>query len=372
MSLSFGRAAALGLLVGCGAAPARRAGAPPDLLLVVIEGEAPAVEPPGAAEPFVEAEVIHTDPAAGWRALLTGQWPGTVQAAVPNTLHGVLQLYGYTAYAGESDLLRGVFTAEPALGAPPRALPAGCPGALLGGGIEALDRGPQADPLLVIVPLRVDPACGGEEGLRAALAAAARWAVEPERALVVVGLQGGPAGGPLEPAPARPPLWLVGFGEEPAARPGLCSALDVMPTLLTAGQAVVPSDAAGQPLQTLRRRGPAGAPAALIQQAPDGSRAALTRAHRLVVPAGAAPTEGGGPPEAARLELRPPPPAAKAPPGAREGGAAEVASADPERAKAALWSALVAWERAVGGAHPDERVGADALRKVLAEQGYFQ
>jgi hypothetical protein len=65
-------------------------------------------------------------------------------------------------------------------------------------------------------------------------------------------------------------------------------------------------------------------------------------------------------------------PAAKAPPGAREGGAAEVASADPERAKAALWSALVAWERAVGGAHPDERVGADALRKVLAEQGYFQ
>ena len=47
-------------------------------------------------------------------------------------------------------------------------------------------------------------------------------------------------------------------------------------------------------------------------------------------------------------------------------------SADPERAKAALWSALVAWERAVGGAHPDERVGADALRKVLAEQGYFQ
>ena len=125
-----------------------------------------------------------------------------------------------------------------------------------------------------------------------------------------------------------------------------------MPTLLTAGQAVVPSDAAGQPLQTLRRRGPAGAPAALIQQA--------------------APTEGGGPPEAARLELRPPPPAAKAPPGAREGGAAEVASADPERAKAALWSALVAWERAVGGAHPDERVGADALRKVLAEQGYFQ
>ncbi|MBL8617703.1 MAG: hypothetical protein JNM72_18995 [Deltaproteobacteria bacterium] len=370
MSRSLRYLAALASLGACGGAPARRAGAPPDLLLVVIEGEAPAVESPGAAEPFVEAEVIHTDPAATWRALLTGQWPGTAQVAVPNTLHGVLQLYGYTAYAGESDLLRAVLSAEPALGAPPKALPAGCPGAFLGGGIDALDRGPQADPLLVIVPLRVDPACGGEEGLRAALAAAARWAVEPERALVVVGLQGGAAGAPLEPAPARPPLWLVGFGEEPAPRPGLCSALDVMPTLLTAGQAVVPSDAAGQPLQHLRRRGPAGAPAALIQQAPDGARAALTRAHRLIVPAGAAPGEGGGPPAAARLELRPPPPAAKAPPGGRAG--AEAASADPERAKAALWSALLAWERSVGSAHPDERVGADALRKVLAEQGYFQ
>jgi hypothetical protein len=44
---------------------------------------------------FPESQSIHTDPAASLRALLTGQWPGTASQSVPNTLHGVLKLYGY-------------------------------------------------------------------------------------------------------------------------------------------------------------------------------------------------------------------------------------------------------------------------------------
>ena len=352
---------ALGLLLalaGCSEAPApRRPDAGPDLMLIVLEGPPIAgLEAPSSLDRFTEAEAIHTDPAASYRAMLTGQWPGTRTAAAPNTLHGVLHLYGYAVHHGQSDLLDAVFNDDPALregiGAP---IPARC----LKRQVKAaakLDRGPQGDPLLILLPARVDPDCGGEGGLIQGLEAAARWAADRDRALLVVGLSGGPPGASLDAPTAPVPLWFRGQEGEPHERAGLCSALDVLPTLLAVGRAVVPSDAAGQELTQLRRNPKLGA-AALFQRDPFGARVALTPAHRLLLPAGLLP-EGAPlperPPEGLRVELR------------------RADARDPALVTAPLYGTLREWERSIHGEADTERIGSEALRKTLAEQGYFQ
>ena len=342
----------------CAPEPApRRADAGPDLMLVVLEGPpVPGLTAPSSLDRFVEAEVVHTDPVEGWRALLTGQWPGTRTATAPNTVHGVLRLYGYAVHHGESDLLDAVFEKEPSLregiGAP---IAAGCLREQVAAA-KALNRGPQGDPLLIVLPARPSPDCDGVGGLTAGLEAAARWGTERGHALLVVGLSGGEPGAPLETAPERVPLWFRGQEGEPHDRPGLCSALDVLPTLLAVGRAVVPTDAAGQELTQLRRNPKLGA-AALFQQDPAGGRVALTPVHRLYLPGGALPAGAPlpeAPPEALRLQTLIEDPR------------------DPAAVRAALYGTLRAWERSVHGEADTERIGSDALRKTLAEQGYFR
>lgn len=347
----------LGLLACADPPAAKRADAGPDLMLVVLEGPPiEGLEAPSSLDRFVEAEAIHTDPAASLRALLTGQWPGTRTAAAPNTLHGVLRLYGYATHHGQSDLLDAVLDAEPGLregiGAP---LAARCLQAQVKAAPK-LDRGPSGDPLLVVLPARVEADCGGEGGLIQGIEAAARWAAERDRALLVVGIAGGPPAQGLEQPTLPLPLWFRGQEGEPQDRPGMCSVLDVLPTLLAVGRAVVPSDAAGQELTQLRRNPRLGA-SALFQRDPAGNRVVLTPEHRLFVPAAAAPAGSPlpeQPPEGLRVEARRP--------GARE----------PEGLAGPLYGTLRAWERSIHGEDGAVRIGSEALRKTLAEQGYFK
>ena len=332
------RCAALLGLAGCASAPPRPAGAPPDLLLIGLHASPASALPPGPWLQAPGALALGADPAAGWTALLQGQWPGRRVASAPPDLGSVLPLYGYTLMGGPPSGLSGV---PEGLRSPPldgpcladqvAAFAAAAPRGPAKAGIAAGDAG--------------DGACGGEAGLRAGLEAALELQRGAAHPLVVLAFGvTPPAAGPEAPVPAA----AAGPGLAAGAVAGLASPLDALPTAFARAGAVVPSDADGADLAA-RAAGAPGPPALFLQDV-DGIVIVRTDAHRLRL--GPSPGPGlAGP--------------ALGPAESLDGAAAPAHTA-------ALTAAASAWARSLHGATAEDRAGPEKLRALLHEQGYWQ
>ena len=151
---------------------------------------------------------------------------------------------------------------------------------------------------------------------------------------------------------ASAPLYFAGGGFVPGARQGFASLVDLVPTLLTEGRAVVPSDASGTPLQPSSER--AMGPQVVFQQAPGGTVGIRTPDHLLFL------TGIDGPlpaqlPEATTPVVQP-----------LRDGVAPVAEV-----VAPLYQALAQWDRQRRATSAADRMGSDAFRDMLRDQGYW-
>jgi hypothetical protein len=342
-------------LVACSPQPvARRVGAGPDLVVLLLEPDVsgfPVVSYPGAV--FEGAVAATNDADRGFGAILTGRWPLVPRDGQPNTLQGVLRLYGYQAYSRPSSGLQAANDPLFLQGWEAGGLPEG--GCLRGfpEALDRLDRGTAGDPFVVLASWQArDPACGGEVGLKQALSELAAWQAEAptERALLGTGVQL-PLG---DPGTGAFPLFVraAGFPEGPVV--GLATPIDLLPTALALAQAVSPSDAGGG---DLARVVAGNGPPAVFQETklPGGGIevAVVTRRHRLRVPLG---PDGLGltVPSSAILEERTP-----------------GSAVDESDVRLALYSVLHAWWRSTQATTARERMGDEALRKMLDEHGYW-
>jgi len=329
--------AALLALGACGGPPPRPVGAPPDLLLIGLQASPAALLPPGPWLRAPGALALSADPAAGWSALLEGQWPGRGAASPPPSLFSVLPLYGYTVMGGPptgvdlSPTLRGPPLAGPCLRDQVAAFAAAAPPPVAKAAVAAGDA--------------ADAACGGADGVRAGLEAALELQRGAAHPLVVLVFGLTPPPGDAEGAV---PAASAGPGLPAGEVPGLASALDALPTALPRAGAVVPSDADGADLAA-RAAGAPGPPALFLQGA-DGHVIVRTTSHRLRL--GPAPGPGQ--------------------PGPPLGPAEALDGAPAPEASAALMAAAAAWARSLGGATAADRAGPEKLRALLQEQGYWQ
>lgn len=336
------------IAAACSRPPPRGVGDPRDLVVVFLPVEADTPAPAGFSQ-LTEAHLVHTAPAATVQAALTGQWPGTVRAGRPNTLQGVLRLYGYQTVGALPAQWVGADAPWIAEGLDPAPV-AGA--ACLPEQLEAVaELHPQAPDLAVAAVLApVGEACTSAE----AVAALERFLAGPRgqyTILAVVGLSPSAAGGTLPEVDTRHALWLGGAGYPPQASQGLATVVDLLPSLLPEAKAVVPSDATGSELRQVVLHGaPRGAPAVFLQDT-TGTLAVRTREHLLWVPAVTEALPEAAPPAATMRAISGTP-----------------VSAERE---AALYGVLFQWDRQRRAASASDRMGNDAFRDMLRDQGYW-
>lgn len=339
-------------------APQRDSSAPPDLVLVAFEG-APLFEPREltAATVLPGALSVHPSPGTAWAALLTGQWPGTTSASPPNTLHGVLQLYGYQPQLHASPALEAAGERSAWLLQGLERLPGPCPADSLAAALRAPVTDPGGARLTVIAVPADDGACPGSRAAVLAQLSGLAAAGSHPRHVALVGLSAATAD--LRSADLRAQLAFSGPGWDARRVPGPATVVDVLPTLLTLGGAVVPSDASGVDLSLTRTIGPGALPPAVFLQDAAGNALVRTSRHQLWIPTGHREAMGSADPlpqailddlQVHTLDGSPEP----------DAGAAE-----------AVVQTARAWERSLAGRTAADRAGADTLRQILAEQGYW-
>jgi len=346
------RLALLALAVGCTGAPVRSDRAPPDLLVVVLPAGAPATPPTPIADRLAvltDAHAVHTHPAHAMRALLTGQWPGTTSSVRPNTMQGVLGLYGYRTVGHLPDALQPAdapwladgLESDPMAGR-------GC----LTEQLEAVaDLHPTA-PDEAVFTLVVGPWCA--DGHAGAFAALTDLLTDkpPVRQVAVVSLTGQADDAALATADTRAALWLSGPGlATGAGHPGMASVVDVMPSLLPEARAVVPSDATGTNLRAVVQEGDTKASVAVFQQDAQGALAIRTTRHLLRLPPTPVPLPEAVPEGSVLLTA--------------DGQPAE--GADP----APLYATLRHWDQRRRATSAADRMGDAAFREMLRDQGYW-
>ncbi len=336
-------------LGACTGSPPRAADAPPDLLVVVVPSGWGAT-PPAALAPhvlhFPQAQPVHTQPAPAWRSLITGQWPGTVASARPNTVQSVLGLYGYRTVGRAPDV-----AADPAdrfladgLDAAPFSAD-GCLAEHLSTfeGLHPTGSDTAVFGLLVAEGTRCDPASDQ--------AALVRVLTGPKRPHLVTAVVGLTADDWRSPGGAVP-LYLAGEGFPAGSRDGFASVVDLVPTLLSAAGAVVPSDAIGTSLRPAPDR--ATGPQVIFQQAPNGTLGVRTPDHLLVVTGVDAPLPEVAPPSASVMVLP-----------------LTETSGPVDAVVAPLYQALYQWDRQRRATSAADRMGSDAFRELLRDQGYW-
>jgi hypothetical protein len=269
----------------------------------------------------------------------------------------VLQLYGYQpqlhvspalAAAGERSawLLQGLET-----------LPGPCPADSLAAALGS----PLADPggarLTVIAVPAEDAACPGSRAAVLAQLTAPLPSDAHPRHVALVGLTAPTED--LRRSDLRAQLAFAGPGWDARRVPGPATVVDVLPTLLTLGGAVVPSDASGVDLSLTRSIGPKALPPAVFLQDAAGNALVRTSRHQLWIPAAHRAALGAADPlpEAILGEL-----------------SVQTLDGKPEpdaSAAEAVIQTARAWERSLAGRTAADRAGADTLRQILAEQGYW-
>jgi len=344
---------ALGCFVGsagCSSSPKALApGESPDLVLIIADGADGAS--PGAAAlaasgvSFSAAFSADARPEQDHALALTSTWPVALERA-PNSLPGVLSLYGYRT---EASLGEG-FLAEA-----DRGLLAGFD-AVRPGGCEALTSAlalPATEPWFLLVH---QPAGCAPDAALAAVESALEDAGLTDRALVA--FAGGPSSSSALVADTRAPLVI----RDPRAAPShagtryeqLGTTMDLMPTLLLAAGAVVPSDAWGASrLGALRGEFPARV---AVFQRGAGTMGIRTAGHLLVMP------------EPASAEALPS--------GCSAGALTELTEGTARtrgegRETSALCDALLAWRRGLEADSARERMGSEAFGRMLKEGGYW-
>ncbi len=324
------------MCVGCRTTPPRVSNAPPDILLVLLD--TPIQAPASLASDLFQlgdAQAVHTDPIEALQAVWTGRWPGTASTTAPNTLHGVLRLYGYLPVGRlpTTDWKDGLET-------PPWSADACLPAQIA----AASEMQPQPPDLATFVVVGPDP-CGQPNTIEALTSWLHAENTHP-RVLAVVSLGAAPNADWQIESPAT--LWFAGSGFTPGAHDALASAVDVLPTLLAAAGAVVPSDAAGIDLHAVSTQGPAAAPVAVFPQKP-GAVAIVTKHHRLVVPE--LPLPAAAPSEAVLTQR-------------------SEQMAD-DSVQAALYTTLRGWDQQRTATSAADRMGDQAFREMLRDQGYW-
>ncbi len=335
--------------------PARAPDGPPDVLVLAIEDH-----PTFDTRPFSAATVllagmpIHPSTEAGWAALLAGQWPGTRNASPPNTVHSVLRLYGYETFALTTPALDAAAKRGPWLTEGLQPLKGPCAAdAIADFGQRAPAQGQTA--LFAVVGVSDGPSCPSALDAARVLASGRTHPLQ----LIITGLNDPTA--KVAQAEPRAPLVLQGPGWTPARVHGQASILDVLPTALAVAGAVTPSDADGVNLLQYQQLGKAALSPILFLQDADNDLLVRTSLHRLLIPA------------ALRPLLDP---------------TVDIESADPRWAgltaenldgtpagdavRTTLLDAARSWERSLTGTTASDRAGADTLRAMLAEQGYWK
>jgi hypothetical protein len=335
----------LSLLLSCTPDPPRalEPGERPNLALIVADGATGDPSGPLAAlsARWPQTFSAGADLPRDHRLILTSTWSSPAIER-PNTLPGVLSLYGYRAEArlapdflppADQPLLSG-FTAT---------APAGC--------LEDLTL-PATEPFFLLLH---QPAGCPDGAALTALDAALTAADLAERTLVVaLGSAGADRVSEATRVPfvARDPRGVLRGDAH------LGTSLDVLPTLLTAAGAVVPSDAWGADRAAAPQR------PVIVQRGP-GQMSLRTDRHRLTLPdpARAAELPEGCPREGARFEALP----GAAPAG---GGAAGETTSE-ETAYKALCEALYAWRINLEADTARERMGDEAFGAMLRDGGYW-
>lgn len=340
------------LAAACSRPPPRAPDAPPDLLLVVLPNDAP-VEPPAGlrdrALVFPNTFASHTAPAPAWRALLTGQWPGSTEHARPNTLHGVLHLYGYRTLGATPPALTAAASTLPWLtsGLEPLA------GTCIADQLRTLaSEGPGTEQVALYALVAADPAASCPVGKE--LNALAHHLSGPRAAYtqaIAVGLTGPIPDAPLSEHTAPTPLWIFGSPSGAGPRFSMANTIDVLSTLLPQANAVVPTDAPGANLHMVASGNTEDAAPAAFQQDSTGALSIRTRGHRLYVPPGPRPLPEQRPEDTVLDTL----PEAKS-------------SLDPA---GTLYTTLRAWDTQRRATSAEDRMGNEAFRTMLRDQGYW-
>ena len=353
MSVGFtGLIVAMGLLAACSSPPKTLApGESPDLVLVIADGVSSGASGASLSPGLTALAASGVSFGGAWSAdaaaqkdhalALTSTWPVGLDRA-PNSLPGVLSLYGYRV--------------EAAVG--PGFLAAADGGLLDNFDVtRETDCGaaltlPASEPWFLLVH---QPAgCPADDALTAVQEALAAAGLT-ERALVV--FTGSASADTLTPD-SRVPLVI----RDPRAAPShagtaydqMGTTMDLMPTLLLAAGAVVPSDAWGASrLGALRGEFPSRV--AVFQRGP-GVMGIRTGAHLLVMPE---PDSAAGLPKRCEGGVLTPLADEAAPPGAGK------------RDTSALCDALLAWRRGLESDSARERMGSEAFGRMLREGGYW-
>jgi hypothetical protein len=295
---------------------------------------------------FPQAQPVHTTAESSWRALVTGQWPGTASSARPNTMQSVLGLYGYRTTGSVPDLQLdpSVRFLTDGLDATPFSADV-CLADHIETFSEVHPEGADQAVFAVLSSTRSDCNPATDQAALARLLKGPRGAT---LVTAVVTLDGGE----WRKADHAVPLYLAGPGIPPGERDGFASVVDVLPSLLTEGRAVVPSDASGSLLQP--GAGHSNGPQVVFQQAPGGTVGVRTPDHLLFLDGfdGPLPAELPATVTPTVLSLH-----AKAAP------TADVV--------APLYQALVQWDRQRRATSAAERMGSDAFRDLLRDQGYW-
>ena len=276
----------------------------PNILLELHDGPEPAVLAPGAVR-YAPVYPVAEDDEHERASLYTARWAPKTGA---NTLSGILSLYGYQALASPAELT----TAR--------------------------------EPWLLVVPVNGGDGPPTLSPVSVPATASAGW---PRVAVVVLWAQAHGAGpGPTWDQAGA--LWWIG-PRAPAPPPSgsLLSTIDLMPTLLTAARATIPSDADGNALST-----PGLSRKAVFAIAKDGAYVVRSYRHRLAVAAQSPLPETC--PAAADLT-----------------DAAGTVTEDPA-ARTALYAALRDWRARMEATTTRNRLGAEHFDRLNAEQGYWQ
>lgn len=336
-------------LVACNRTPPRDPDAPPDLLVVVVPSAWGAV-PDGELAPhvlhFPQAQPVHLARAASWRALVTGQWPGTASSARPNTMQSVLGLYGYRTVGRVPalDLNDGTEFLVAGLDASPFASE-GCLADHLHAFSSVHPEGADRAVFAVVAATRADCEPSAD---RAALVALLTGTKRDQLVVAVVSLDASD----WRSAESSVPLYLAGPGIPSGERAGFASVVDVVPTLLAAGGAVVPSDATGTPLQPSPDR--TGGPQVVFQQADGGTVGVRTPDHLLYLDGIDQPLPAEQPASMTPTVLL-----------------LHETAAPAADVVAPLYQALVQWDRQRRATSAADRMGSDAFRDMLRDQGYW-
>lgn len=292
----------------------------PNIVLELHDGVEPAALAPGAVR-YAPVFPVAEDREHGLASLFTANWAPRPGA---NTLGGILELYGYQALTTSTGLAPWGLTlaeAEPQAGAGPWLLVVPVIGQ---SGVPALS------PVSVLATAR----SGWQRVAVVVLWAKARDAETPAGA----GLTWDQPGA----------LWWIGPRAPAPLPPGsILSTIDLMPTLLTAARATIPSDADGSALgdADVARK-------AVFATARDGSYVVRSDRHRLAV-AGQSPLPEACPTDAHLTD------------------AAGSPSADGQ-ARAALYAALRGWRARMEATTARDRLGAEHFDRLNAAQGYWQ